>query len=62
MTRADRRLCTQVVCMISGAVLLMYASGMVMLWLIPPSDMERECVGKSPMELGQCLYDHRKKE
>lgn len=61
MTRADRKLCIQIMVMIPGSVALMAILGMVMLWLVPPSDMERECVGKSLAELGQCLYDHRRR-
>lgn len=57
MTRADRRLCRQIAYMIGGGLLLMYLMGAVMLWLVPPSDLERECVGKRPVELLQCLQE-----
>jgi hypothetical protein len=44
--------------MIGGSVLLLYVMAAVMLWLVPPTKQERECVGKRAAELFQCMYEN----
>ena len=56
------RLYWQAAGMIVGSVFVMLVLGAVMIRLFPPSELERACVSKPLLELGQCLYDEKARQ
>ena len=57
MTRADRRLFLRMLTAVAVSFVALWLVGRAFYWLYPPSEIETKCIGKTIMELGQCMTE-----
>lgn len=58
MTRGDRRLFLRLAVTVGIALGALYLAGVTVLWLNPPTELDRRCLSKSLAEMQECFNEH----